>query len=249
MVVNILNKFEVRELFKNWGEFSCTCYNTPKKYAENVGKSCLKTKHFSGSRAEYIKFEISGVSRACIDQMIRAEQGAVKNVMSGRYVDFSHFDYHTPVIIENDPILKKIYDEQMESARIAYGAIVVRLNCLGYEGEKAFEIARGVAPMNHHSAVTIGFTIEGLINFMHKRLCTCSQDEIRKLANAMRHAVVNVIPELDEYLVPACDAYGFCPEQPKRSCKKYPQREVAQKLMDEYKKNTHFREMIDRKEL
>lgn len=66
MKVELLNKEEVKNLFKNHGEFACTCYNTDKKYAEKVGKSCNESGHMSGSRCEYIKFQIE-CDRGCYD--------------------------------------------------------------------------------------------------------------------------------------------------------------------------------------
>lgn len=233
--VEIINKEEVTKLFKNWGEFSCTCYNTPKKFATKVGKSCFNDKHYSGSRTEYIKFDISGVSRACVDQLVRSEQGVVKNVMSGRYVDFSQFDYYTPSIIDTDDVLSKLYHEAMEKAQTAYGALVIKLGHMGITGEKAFEVARGVAPMNHCTAVTIGFTVEALINFMHKRLCVCSQQEISALARAMKKAVIEVLPEIESKLVPACEALLYCPESEKRTCGRYPREEEIRDLVETYR--------------
>lgn len=247
MKVTIINSEEVKNIFENWGTFAATCYDTPKKFAERVGQSCLKSGHFSGSRADYIKFDISGVSRACVDQMVRHEIGVVKNVMSGRYVDFSEFEYYTPPIVETDEILKDLYHSHMAETKLTYKAIVKRLNELDIKGEKAFEVARGVSPMNHHTSLTIGFTIEALINFMHKRLCKCAQHEIRQLAMLMKKEVQQVLPQLSKMLVPICADKGYCPENPKRSCNLYPQREVVETLMNEYRRNIQFRNMIDEK--
>ena len=90
--------------------------------------------------------------------------------------------------------------------------------------------------MNYETGLVIGFTIEALINFMHKRLCVCSQDHIRKLAKLMKQEVVEILPELETYLVAICDANGWCPESPKRTCNKYPQKEVVLELVKNYKK-------------
>ena len=49
MRVELINKEEVKDLFKNHGEFACTCYDTPKKFAKGVGKSCNESNHMSGS--------------------------------------------------------------------------------------------------------------------------------------------------------------------------------------------------------
>lgn len=234
--VEIINKDECKNLFETWGKFSCICYNTNEKFAEKVGKNCLSTKHFSGSRGTNVKFKISGVSRACIDQMIRAEVGVSKNVMSGRYVDFSNFDYYTPKILKKYPDALSIYEKHMKQTQENYKKIVEILNNDGIKGEKAFEVARGVAPMNHCSSVMISFTVEALINFMHKRLCVCAQEEIMKLAIEMKKQVVEILPELKPYLVSVCDANGWCPESPKRTCNKYPQKEVVLELVKKYKK-------------
>lgn len=236
MKVEILNKEELQKIFKDWGTAACMCYDTPSKFAERVGKSCLESGHFSGSRGNYIKFKITGVPRALVDQMVRHEVGVFKNVESGRYVNFSDFDYYTPSIIEKDEILSKLYHKHMQNTKTVYSDIVDRLAELGYKGEKAYEVARGVSPMNYETGLVIGFTIEALINFMHKRLCVCSQDHIRKLAKLMKQEVVEILPELETYLVAICDANGWCPESPKRTCNKYPQKEVVLELVKNYKK-------------
>lgn len=231
MKVQILNKEESKELFKYWGLSATKCYNTPKKYAVNVGKKCLKTGHFSGSRGRYIIFEIDDVPRALVDQLVRHEVGVYKNVESGRYVNFSDFDYYTPSIIHSDAILSKLYHTHMTNTRNTYSAIVNRLEELGYKGEKAYEVARGVAPMNYNTGLVIGFTIEALINLMNKRLCVCSQDHIRKLANLMKDETLEVLPELKEFLVPICDRLLYCPENEKRSCGRHMQKEQLVSLI------------------
>ena len=68
MNVEILNPEILQDLYKNHGIFACTCYDTPDKYAEKVGKSCQDSGHYSGSRTEYIKFKISGTDRGCYDE-------------------------------------------------------------------------------------------------------------------------------------------------------------------------------------
>ena len=47
--VELLNPEEVKNFIRNHGIFACQCYNTPEKYAERVGLSCLKEGHTSGS--------------------------------------------------------------------------------------------------------------------------------------------------------------------------------------------------------
>lgn len=75
MKVEILNPEALQNLYKNHGEFACVCYNTSPEKAEQVGKSCQKSGHLSGSRCEYIKFKISDVDRGTAEQIMRHEIG------------------------------------------------------------------------------------------------------------------------------------------------------------------------------
>ncbi len=236
MKVEIINKSECTELFKYWGLAAAKCYASPPEKAVIIGKGCLKTGHFSGSRGRYIMFDITEVPRALVDQLVRHEIGVFKNVESGRYVDFSNFSYYTDPIIDSDEVLSELYHNHMRETRLTYGAMVLRLNDLGYHGEKAYEIARGVSPMNYNTGLVIGMTIEALINFCNERLCVCSQEHIRKLAVKMKEETLKLLPELKNYLVPSCAFNGWCPENPRRSCGAYPQKDVVLQLVKDYMK-------------
>lgn len=237
--VEIINPDEVKKLFNAWGRFAVKCYNTPVKYAERVGKSCLETGHFSGSRSRYIEFDVSNVPRALIDQLVRKEIGTAKNVSSGRYIDYSDFDYYTPPVLFRYPEIKKVYDDHMEYTKNTYKTMSKMLADVGITGESNYEICRGVAPMNYNGGLCIAFTIESFIDVCNERLCTCSQEHIRKLVKIMRDEVVKLIPELDSHLVAKCYSMLYCPESPKRSCGLFLQKselEEALKLYKEQKK-------------
>lgn len=238
MKVEILNKEECKELFEYWGLAAAKCYDTPKKFAKRIGQSCLTTGHYSGSRGRYIIFEINEVPRALVDQLVRHEQGVFKNVESGRYVNFSDFSYYIPPILYKNSKALNIYMEHMKNTQENYNNIVGLLNEDGITGETAYEAARGIMPMNYNTGLVIGFTVEALINLCHKRLCVCSQDHIRKLVNIMKKEVLEILPELKGSLVAVCDAYGWCPESPRRTCKKYPQKDVVLQLVKNYKEET-----------
>lgn len=234
--VEIINQEECKDFFRIWGIAAGICYNTPEEYAERVGKSCLKTQHFSGSRGNYIKFRITGVPRALVDQMVRHEVGVYKNVQSMRYTDSSNLGLYTPEDV-NENGLTEVWEEVDLAIRQAYDKTVETLLAKGYTNEQARECARGLMPMNTQSSLVIGFTFEALINFMHKRLCTCSQEHIRHLALLMKKEVIKIIPELSSRLVPPCLDLMYCPESPKRSCNIRPQKEVVEKLILDYMKN------------
>lgn len=225
--VKILNADQVTQLFEVWGQASVKCYNTPKKFATRVGKSCLNTKHFSGSRGQFIIFEINNVPRALVDQLVRHEVGVFKNVESQRYVNYEEsFYYYTPPLVQNDEDLLTVYNFSMEIIKQHYegfGALI-RSKYPNLSNEQVNEISRGLLPMNINSSLVIGFTVEALINLCHKRLCVCSQEHIHKLVKMMKKLVVEIHPELDSVLVPVCVANNYCPESATRSCGAYPQK-------------------------
>lgn len=219
MKVKIINPAESKSLLADWGEFASICYNT-KANKEKVGKHCLESQHFSGSRWRYIAFRIEDVPRDIIDQMIRHEQGVVKNVMSFRYTDQSNFSYYLPYGIEANSALKEKYSNYMAEAQSLYSDIKNVLISQGFEQENAIEQARNVLPMGTLTKADIGFTVEALIHLCHKRLCVRAEKPIRELTELIRNETLKILPELKEYLVPQCEYLLWCPE--KKTCHKYP---------------------------
>lgn len=255
MNVTLLNPDVLKNLYKNHGEFACECYDTPKKYAERVGKSCEESGHMSGSRCEYIKFEIEG-DRGTMEQTMRSEIGVrynpeekyyymdmieaiprvspdeiVKNMASFRYIDKNNFTYVTPRNIEKYPQALAFYQNCMSNIDTTRRLIKEILIENGVDPHKAVEDANFVLPRATNTKLTIGFTPEALITFMHKRLCSRAQDEIHDIAIAMRKAVSEVNPEFAKELMPHCQYLLWCPEG-KKSCGAYPTREELKKIIN-----------------
>lgn len=235
--ITLLNEDECKNFFKLWGLTSAVCYATPDEYATGVGKSCLSTKHFSGGRHRYIVLKFENISRACADQMARHSVGTAINMQSGRYVNLANFTYHTPTPIKNNIKAKGIYENLMNTIEKAYVEICEALEEDGLRGEKVYECARGIAPMNHHTKLVMGFTVEALTNFLNKRLCVCSQEEIQQVARMVKKIVGNELPELKPLLVPICQAQLWCPESPKRTCGAFMQKSEVEKILLQHKKN------------
>lgn len=248
MKVELLNPEVLEKLYKNHGEFACTCYDTPKKYAERVGESCNDSGHMSGSRCEYIKFKIEG-DRGTLEQMMRHEIGVrydeidkyaysdrielvvdvnptniVKNMQSFRYVDKNEFTYVIPKNIQKFDDVFSLYEDTMKIIDINRKQIRDMLVEHGVEYKKAVEDANFVLPRATNLTLTIGFTPEAIIQFMFKRLCTRAQDEIREIAIEMKKKVAEVNPKFAKELVPHCQYLMWCPEK-KDSCNAYPSRE------------------------
>lgn len=257
MKVEIINPEVLKNLYKNHGTFACTCYDTPEKYAERVGKSCEKSGHMSGSRCEYIKFRLTDVDRGTAEQCMRHEIGVsfpfedmdnysfndysekvidvspdqiVKNMGSFRYIDKDGFTYTTPKEIENNARAKLVYDTLMCSINTARRELKSILTNSYIDEKRINECINFVLPRATNSTLTIGFTPEALIQFMHKRLCNRAQPEIQKLAIAMKNAVKEVNEDFAKELIPHCKHLLWCPEG-RMSCGAYPTKDEVEKLI------------------
>ena len=228
--VTLLNAEEVKDFIRRHGEVACVCYNTNEKYAEKVGKSCMMEGHMSGSRGDFFKFEIE-CPRFTIDQIVRHEQGVFKNVQSQRYVDMDDdFSIYVPPKVMNNPMLVEQYIQYEEMCKAQYKINRDCFNNLNITGEQANDLMRTMLPIGVKSKVRIGFTLEALIHFMHKRLCVRADEPIRRVAKLMKEEVLKVQPEYAELLVPQCEDMMYCPE--KNSCHKYPNKKELKEIIE-----------------
>lgn len=229
--VELMNPEAVKDFIRQHGLAACVCYQTSEKYAEKVGLSCLKEGHTSGSRGDMFKFKIR-CPRFCADQLMRHEIGVFKNCQSQRYVDMDdNFSIYVPPQVYNDEVLRKAYQEYEDNCRLQYKAIRLIMTANGVTGEKANDLMRTMLPIGVECNLTMGFTIEALIHFMHKRLCVRADAPIRKVAQLMKEAVLEVEPRYAELLVPQCENLLYCPE--KQSCGKYGSKDDLLKLLNE----------------
>lgn len=217
--------------------------------------ACENDGHMSGSRCEYIKFEIEA-DRGTLEQMMRSEIGVrydnqdkstyvelteecprvspdeiVKNMQSFRYCDKDNFAYATPKNIEKYEETKIIYDDIMNYINNKRSEIKNILIQNGIDSHKAVEDANFTLPRATITKLTIGFTPEALIRFMWKRLCSRAQDEIHDVAIAMKKEVENINPTFAKELMPHCKYLMWCPENGK-SCKAYPTREELKEILN-----------------
>ena len=228
--VELLNPEEVKNFIKNHGIFACQCYMTPEKFAEKVGMSCLVEGHTSGSRADMFKFRIYA-PRYCCDQIMRHSVGTAINCQSQRYVDMDeNFSIYVPPQVMNDEFLVDLYKEFELQSKLQYRVIREEMLRRNITGEKANDLMRTMLPIGVGCNLTMGFTIEALIHFMHKRLCVRADEPIRKVAQLMEEAVLEVEPRYKGMFVPQCVDLMHCPE--KHSCGRYPSKEEVKKLIN-----------------
>lgn len=228
--VAILNPEETTRLFEYWGKASCVCYDTKTNAPEKIGKVCMNSGHFSGSRGRYILFHVEGCPRLTIDQAVRHDIGVMKNVQSFRYVSKDSFAYEVPrEIKDNDALLSKYHDHMMKTMEL-YSEIQEYVFNKTNSHERANEQARHVLPISTHADFVIGMTVEALIHFANSRLCVRAEDKIRELARAFKDATIELLPELKDKLVPNCQALLWCPEG-HASCGAYPTKNQLKKII------------------
>lgn len=212
----------------------------------------------SGSRCEYIKFEIEA-DRGTLEQMMRSEIGVrydnqdkyyymdlieaiprvspdeiVKNMQSFRYVDKNDFTYVIPHNIEKNEKALALYQNCMSNINTTRKAIRdILIQEDNIDPHKAVEDANFVLPRATNTKLTIGFTPEALIRFMWKRLCARAQDEIHEVAIAMKKAIMEINPDFAKELVPHCTYLLWCPEGEKHSCGAYPTRKQLKEALEE----------------
>lgn len=245
--VTLLNPDQVKNVFKEWGSFACECYATPPEYAEKVGNSCYKDEHYSGSRTEYIKFKIEGIDRGIAEQAMRHEIGVrqnfidestydenpfniVKNLKSFRYVDMENFDYTIPKTIQDNKEALEQYNDLMyiiNKRRLRIKDILLNS---GVKEKQAVEDSNYTLPRATNTSLCIAFTLEAFIHYLHKRLCTRTQDFHRQMANLMKNEVIEILPQVKDRLVPQCDYLLWCPEE-NRCCGRRPTKEMLLKGM------------------
>lgn len=230
MNVTILNPEETTKLFEYWGKASCVCYDTVTDTPERVGKGCMNSGHFSGSRGRYILFKVEGCPRFTIDQAVRHDIGVMKNVQSFRYVSKDSFAYEVPVEITDNADLLAKYHEHMMDAMELYSEIQEYVFNKTKSHERANEQARHVIPISTHADFVIGMTVEALIHFENSRLCVRAEDKIRELAKLFKNATLELLPELKDKLVPNCQALLWCPEG-HASCGAYPTKKQLKQML------------------
>ena len=232
MKVTILNPEETTRLFEYWGKASCVCYDTETNAPEKVGKHCMNSGHFSGSRGRFILFKVEGCPRFTIDQVVRHEIGVMKNVQSFRYVSKDSFVYEVPAeITDNEELLSKYHVHMMNTMDL-YSEIQDYVFTKTGSHERANEQARHVLPISTHADFVIGMTVEALIHFENSRLCIRAEDKIRELALGFKNATLELLPELKEKLVPNCQALLWCPEG-HASCGAYPTKKQLKQMIAE----------------
>jgi len=202
-------------------EAASNCYDSIPDGSGKIMKHCIKSGHQSVLEFCDFTFHIEGISRALSHQLVRHRIASYAQ-RSQRYCSEDGFAYVTPKSISTSERANYIYNELMEKIEEYYET----LQSLGIPNEDA----RMVLPNACETIIEVKMNLRTLMNFMNERLCTCAQWEIREMALAMKKAVVEQVPQLEENLVPKCERFGkefgFCMETKQRrealKCNRHP---------------------------
>lgn len=167
--------------------------NEIKSYLDN---RILKDGHLSALRQIHFVFRVIGISRACLDQLVRHKVGVDVQVTSQRYCEVT--EYVVPEM--KDKELQDKVQRHLEESIKLYRELLL--------SEKK-EDARAVLPMAACTNVQASFSFEALMNFYSQRACSKAQSEIRTIAKEMKRVVEQVSPVLSRYLM-SCSKCGKC---------------------------------------
>ena len=171
-------------------------------------RNVVASGHHSTIEHIQVSFAISNVSRACTHQLVRHRLMSFSQ-KSQRYVqEKGQFDYIIPPTIDKKPELKEKFISFMEEISDKYQEFV--------EAGIPAEDARFVLPNAAASSLVASLNLREMIHLAQLRLCSRAQYEIRIMVKAMCDALIAEEPWLKEYLVPKCEAFGFCDEH--KSC-------------------------------
>lgn len=198
-------------------EAASNCYNSEPVGDGKIMKHCIKSGHTSVTEFCDFTFHIEGVSRALSHQLVRHRMASYAQ-RSQRYCSEDGFDYVIPPSILYNDTRRTIYENIMKDLAHNYQLL--------QELEAPNEDARYILPNACGTTIEVKMNLRSLMNFMNERLCTCAQWEIRGLAQKMKAAIIEQVPELEPYLVPKCEKngkeFGACNESKSRSCGRHP---------------------------
>ena len=154
-----------------------------------------------------LSFEISGISRVCIQQLTR-HRIASYSQESMRYVKPE--DIVLPPNVPSDALASYMLKEHYASCVSMYETLIN----LGVD----MDSARYALPMGTSGSIIVTMNCRSLLNFFSQRLCGRASKEIRVLAQKMHAIASSILPEVFDRKLLDCEVYGRC--RKRKSCKK-----------------------------
>jgi len=192
--------------------------------ADFVGK-VLESGHDSPVEHVSFSFAVEGISRACSHQLVRHRLASYSQ-QSQRYVDGSSMEYILPPAIARIPEARARFESFMDEVGSTYRDLKEILEAHGRK-DKAKEDARFVLPQAAETKIVVTMNCRSLLHFFHLRCCQRAQWEIRAMAEAMLEICKAELPAIFATAGAKCESLGYCPENDRFACGRYPTRTRA----------------------
>lgn len=203
------------------GKTAGICYGTPidseeKNYKR--GKTIAADGHGRVMEYPQVYMILDGYSARVMREFYTHIGGAPTRLQSStRYIQYSDFDYITPLGLTAEQKVK--YDYTMYQISEAYKDMLAM-------GVKKEDVAN-ILPLGMTTKVVVRTNMRNLIDMSHQRLCSRAYWEFRQLMNDIKNALAAYSDEwneiTEEYFVPKCEVCGFCIEH--QSCGRKPKKE------------------------
>ena len=199
------------------GEEAGVCYgsdttNKEKNYKRGI--DCLKSMHGRTWEFPDVYMVLDEYSARVVRELYTHIGGLPTRLQSStRYINYQDgFEYFTPPSIETNSFAKEKYDNMMKFI----STTLKELEDMGIPREDS---ANGL-PLGMMTKVVCKYNFRTLVDMSHQRECTRAYHEFRKLFRDIRIALSEYSDEwkylVDNYFMPKCEIYGYCPE--KKGC-------------------------------
>lgn len=172
-------------------------------------RDVLKSGHHSTLEHISLTFAVSGISRACAQQLTRHRMASY-SMQSQRYCDMNDLESVMPESIRNNLEMFAKYRQFIKFATMTYSDMIAS----GISKEDA----RAILPMSSACNIVFTMNLRSLIHFLEERLCNRAQKEIRNLAGSILNLCIARLPFIFDSVGSKCRRLGFCMEPEKRSC-------------------------------
>ena len=199
------------------GEEAGVCYGsdtTDKDKNYKRGIDCLESNH--GRTWEFLDvyMVLDEYSARVVRELYTHIGGLPTRLQSStRYINYQDgFEYFTPPSIETNSFAKEKYDNMMKFI----STTLKELEDMGIPREDS---ANGL-PLGMMTKVVCKYNFRTLVDMSHQRECARAYHEFRKLFRDICIALSEYSDEwkylVDNYFMPKCEIYGYCPE--KKGC-------------------------------
>lgn len=216
------------------GFMAGVCYgsdisNDRKNYIRGV--DCLNSQHGRTFEFPDAYVTIGGYSARVMREIYTHIGGSPTRVQaSTRYIDYSDFSYFTPPSIQNNAEANAVYASMMDDTM----KNLKKLEELKIPKE---DMANGL-PLGMDSVMVAKYNLRTLMDMSHQRKCTRAYHEFRKVFADLERALCEYSEQWElivkEFFMPKCEFMLYCPE--KFSCGKYPEKEVVEGLIKQWRK-------------